>query len=125
LIPYGRLDREKLIELIGGEQTDATERLGFELRAGDPRESSDLQPEPISTEIADFWHGPDSLGDFGVDVQAPLVTAPLLKRLGSFPFWRSNRRFVDVFEQIYVRASLQATKVLVGESLIQDKKPRS
>jgi uncharacterized Zn finger protein len=119
------LDREKLIGLTGGEQTDAQERLGFELRAGEPRESSDLQPEPISTEIETFWHGADSWGELSVDIQAPLITAPLLKRLGSFPFWRSDRRFVEVFEQIYARASLQATKVLVGESLTQDKKPRA
>lgn len=112
------LDREKLVELIGApDGTRTNDSRGVEVPDAEPGDSSDLQPEPISTEIAGFWHGDDLPGEWSVDVQAPPVTAPLLKRLGSFPFWRSDRRFVEAFEPIYERASLQAMKVFVGESL--------
>jgi uncharacterized Zn finger protein len=112
------LDREKLVELIAApEGTRANDTRGVEVADDEGNDSSDLQLEPISTEIAGFWHGEDLPGELSVNVQAPPVTAPLLKRLGSFPFWRSERRFVEAFEPIYERASLQAIKTFVGESL--------
>jgi uncharacterized Zn finger protein len=112
------LDREKLVELIDTPEVAlANDRRGVEVPDAEPNDSSEPQPEPISTEIAGFWHGDDLPGELSVNVQAPPVTAPLLKRLRSFPFWRSDRRFVEAFEPIYERASLQAMKVFVGESL--------
>lgn len=117
------LDREKLVELIGADVSSPSVSAGLSSRRGvqvsdaEPNNSSDLQAEPISTEITAFWHGDDLPAELCVDIQAPPITAPLLKRLGSFPFWRSDRRFVEAFEPIYERASLQAMKVLVGESL--------
>jgi uncharacterized Zn finger protein len=105
--------------------------------AGDAPESSGLRVAPISMEITSFWHGTDlsaevsgKAGELSAagessgqaaalsgEVQAPPVTAPLLRRLGNFPFWRSDQRFLDAFEPIYQRASLQAMKVFLGESL--------
>ena len=126
------LDREKLVGLIGPrEGLSASHKSGVELLAdvlGEPSnslgESSavfgrsvDIRPEPITTDIAGFWHGAGLSEAVSADVQAPPVTAPLLRRLGSFPFWRSDRPFVEVFEPIYERASLQAMKVFVNESL--------
>ncbi len=107
------LDREKLVGLIGSPGRDAH---GAEAPTGALSAASSMRPEPITTDVSGFWHGAELSEELsGVDLQSPPVTAPLLKRLGSFPFWRSDQRFADVFEPIYERASLQAMKVFVGE----------
>ena len=130
------LDREKIVALIvapEGTRTSDTrvvEVPDAEVSDAEPTDSSDLQSEPISTETTAYWQGYDLPGEWSVDVQAPPVTAPLLKRLGNFPFWRSDRRFVEAFEPIYERASQQAMKVFLSESLKNEgsgtsPKPRS
>lgn len=133
------LNREKLIGLIGtSPETPEATRSGrgtgrkrrVQLPDGDavpgrdglvPRgyapALSGLAADPISADLTDFWQGADLSAELSAEVQAPPVAAPLLKRLGSFPFWRSDRRFLDAFEPIYQRASQQAMNVLVGESL--------
>lgn len=133
------LNREKLIGLIGtSPETPEATRSGrgtgrkrrVQLPDGDavpgrdglvPRgyapALSGLAADPISADLTDFWQGADLSAELSAEVQAPPVAAPLLKRLGSFPFWRSDRRFLDALEPIYQRASQQAMNVLVGESL--------
>ncbi|HYN24842.1 MAG TPA: SWIM zinc finger family protein [Pyrinomonadaceae bacterium] len=133
------LDREKLIGLIGtSPETPEATRSGrgtgrkrrVQLPDGDAVPGGDglvprghapalsgLAADPISAELTGFWQGADLSAELSTEVQAPPVAAPLLKRLGSFPFWRSDRRFLDAFEPIYQRASQQAMKVFVGESL--------
>lgn len=133
------LNREKLIGLIGtSPETPEATRSGrgtgrkrrVQLPDGDavpgrdglvPRgyapALSGLAADLISADLTDFWQGADLSAELSAEVQAPPVAAPLLKRLGSFPFWRSDRRFLDAFEPIYQRVSQQAMNVLVGESL--------
>ena len=112
------LDREKIVELIGAPEVQRmSDTRGVEVSDAGPNNSSDLKPEPISTEITAFWQGYDLPGEWSADVQAPPVTAPLLKRLGNFPFWRSDRRFMEAFKPIYERASQQAMKIFLGDSL--------
>lgn len=137
------LDREKLIGLIGtSPETPEATRSGrgtgrkrrVQLPDGDAVPGGDglvprgyapalsgLAADPISEELTGFWQGADLSAELSAEVQAPPVAAPLLKRLGSFPFWRSDRRFLDAFEPIYQLASQQAMKVFVGESLITKK----
>jgi uncharacterized Zn finger protein len=102
------LDRERLIGFIGVSQEPGA---GATHHEDEQLESSKTRTEPIGTEPASFWQGSDQSSEFSVDVQIPPVTAPLLKRLGSFPFWRSERRFIEAFEPIYERASTEALKV--------------
>jgi len=45
----------------------------------------------------------------------PQVSAALPKRLGSFPFWRSEARFLDKMEIIYSQASPIGLRVFLGE----------
>ncbi len=137
------LDREKLIGLIGrspetsaekSEKTRPGHSAGRKRRVqfpdgdavpgreglvpgGDAPALSSLSTDPISAEFTSFWQGADLSGELSAEVHAPPVAAPLLKRLGSFPFWRADRRFLDAFEPIYQRASQQGMKVFVGESL--------
>ena len=40
------------------------------------------------------------------------VESPVLKRLGPVPFWRGERKCLDVLEQIYRRAIENARRVV-------------
>lgn len=111
------LDRPRLIDLIGGEQVrPENPEAAIESPEDELSESSYLRGEPISTDVTRFWQGADLSATLGMDVQTPPVTAPLLRRLGSFPFWRSERRFIEVLEPIYERASIEALNVFEREA---------
>ncbi len=43
----------------------------------------------------------------------PPLQAALLKRLGSFPFWRGNERFVDGLVPVYKAASESAQELWI------------
>jgi uncharacterized Zn finger protein len=49
------------------------------------------------------------------EVLIPLIPAALPKRLGNFPFWRGEERFLDAIEPIYVQASPLGMNVFLGE----------
>jgi hypothetical protein len=42
------------------------------------------------------------------------VTAGLLRRLGSFPFWRGNLPFLDALTPTYDRASQRGLDTFLG-----------
>ena len=105
------LDREHLIGLIGGEQ-----QRDDNLQSADDSAYESSESEPISTEASRFWDGAGPPASSGLDLQTPPVVAPLLRRLGSFPFWRADRRFIEFFEPIYERSSRKALTVLEGEA---------
>ena len=109
--------------LLLGEEFDRDPFLIFKLR-GMPRETllarlthrdtavhetADLpyQPrEPLSSDPALFWSGAaQSLDALTGEVRTPPVAAVLPKRLGSFPFWRSDEPFLPTMEAIYTAAS--------------------
>ena len=47
------------------------------------------------------------------EVRMPPLQAALLKRLGSFPFWRGNERFVDGLVPVYKAASESAQELWI------------
>jgi uncharacterized Zn finger protein len=49
-------------------------------------------------------------------VRKPPLQAALLRRLGNFPFWRGNERFIDALVPAYTAASERAQEVLLGGS---------
>ena len=70
-------------------------------------------PEPISPD-ARFWQEgalPDDL--FGA-VRTPPAPVALPKRLGKFPFWRAEERFLEVLEPIYKKASRRGLDLFQG-----------
>jgi uncharacterized Zn finger protein len=71
-------------------------------------------PEPLPEEAAAFWASASLPEGWLGDVQPPPVTAGLLKRLGSFPFWRGRERFLEALEPVYREASAHAMDVLAG-----------
>ncbi len=97
------MDRDDILKQLGGRTATAPQPA--------PRVE---ETQPIPLEAAAFW---------GVDLQTrpevgslqpPPVAAALPKRLGSFPFWRAEERFLDAMEAIYTAASDRAEKVVAG-----------
>jgi len=72
-------------------------------------------PKLISTDPSAFWIGGRLPEDLLGEVAAQSGDAALPKRLGSFPLWRGERRFLEVMEEIYREAASFALDVLVGE----------
>lgn len=108
--------REELVRLLGapGKKPIRDRRLktgdrrsGNRNAYGLPSPASGLQSlvEPLPSDISQFWGG-DSLSDdlFG-EIRIPPLPAALPKRLGSFPFWRGEQRFLEAVEPIYTQAS--------------------
>lgn len=48
------------------------------------------------------------------EVQVPTTPAALVKRLGNFPFWRGEEKFLTAIESMYVNASSRGLDVFLG-----------
>jgi len=114
------LSREELVRLLGDHSHPKKKKNGKSriesagLMEQEQKEPSP-PPEPLTVDPAAFWG--DSVvseGHLG-DVQLPPVTASLPKRLGHFPFWRGEERFLDAIEPIYAAASPLGMDVFLGE----------
>jgi len=101
------LSREELLQRLGDSGTPATGKKPKRKRA--PVDERKAKPEPVKevlpTDPTSFWRMGTLPDDFFGDVQAPPVTAALLKRLGSFPFWRGEQPFLAIPEPLYRQAS--------------------
>jgi uncharacterized Zn finger protein len=78
---------------------------------------SHLDEEPLTTEVSRFWNGEPLPDDFFGEVKIPPVPAGLPRKLGNFPFWRGEARFLDAMEAIYRDASPLGLKVFLGEPI--------
>lgn len=85
-----------------------------------PRATPAPAPEPrqpLGCDPQRFFAG----GEFPLEppheVQSPPIPAPLLNRLGNFPLWRGEERFLDALAPIYTAAASRGVDVLVGEVL--------
>jgi uncharacterized Zn finger protein len=70
--------------------------------------------EPLPADPVTFWAMGSLAEDYG-EVQAPPVSAGLVRRLGKFPFWRGERPLVDAVEPAYVEASALGLSTFLGE----------
>jgi uncharacterized Zn finger protein len=102
-----------------GEEFDRDPFLIFRLR-GVEMESL-LGPAPAAEEPAEeepvaaaesFWEGSRPEVDLS-DVVAPQQPAPLIRRLGSLPFWRGAEPLLDSLEPVYAAASKTAMEILL------------
>jgi uncharacterized Zn finger protein len=95
------------------------EELLARLKKGAPQASAQATEappagEPLTADASAFWALPADAEDYG-EVQAPPVTAGLVRRLGKFPFWRGERPLAEVVEPAYVQASTLGLDVFLGE----------
>jgi uncharacterized Zn finger protein len=80
------------------------------------KEEEKIQPasEPLSADVSSYWAGGSLPDDLLGEVRIPPVAAALPKRLGSFPFWRGQERFLETIESIYERSSQRGMDVFLG-----------
>jgi uncharacterized Zn finger protein len=105
------VDRDKLTTCLGaGANTRSTRPTGTASSARNPTPIE----EPIDSSAARFWEGSELPPGWLGEVRVPPMQAPLLRRLGNFPFWRGNERFADALIPVYARACDFAEEVLMG-----------
>ena len=101
-----------------GEEFDRDPFLIFRLRGvemesllgASPAEDF-VQDEPVAA-AESFWEGSRPEIDLS-DLVPPQEPAPLIRRLGSLPFWRGEESLLDALEPVYAAASTTAMDVLV------------
>lgn len=107
------VDRDRLTALLGGAARAAS-KAGSKASARALDKSSLPAEEPIDVTPTAFWEGKELPPGWLGEVRPPPLAAALLKRLGSFPFWRGNERFVDALVPVYKQASESAQEMWIG-----------
>ena len=105
------LSREELTGLLG--KTQAAEPAP-ESPVAEPAAAAAVPPEPLPSEPSAFWNGTEVPADLLGEVRIPPVAAALPRRLGNFPFWRGQERFLDALEPIYRQASQHGLDAFLG-----------
>lgn len=70
-------------------------------------------PEPVTPDVR-FWHEGSLPDDLFGSVRTPPAPAALPKRLGTFPFWRAEERFLETLEPVYKKASPRGLDLFRG-----------
>jgi len=109
------MSREELVGLLdqAGDKT-ATRKAKHKPRLSHEEEERALLSEPLTSDVSKFWSGGSVSDDLLGGALIPLAPAALPKRLGSFPFWRGEERFLEAIEPIYVQASPLGMNVFLG-----------
>jgi uncharacterized Zn finger protein len=106
------LSREELTGLLGKVEPAS---------AAAPEKEPPAAPEPLPADPAGFWKDADLPADLMGEVAIPPVAAALPRRLGGFPFWRGNERFLDALEQVYKQAAQRGLDAFLGETTTPEK----
>ncbi|MFP4176976.1 MAG: SWIM zinc finger family protein [Planctomycetota bacterium] len=112
-----------------GEQFDRDPFLMFRLR-GKPREElmaelgertepeavgGAVEPKPLPVDPELFWSSAESEKFVCPPARIPESPAEIPRRLGQFPFWRSDIRFLRRLEILYGNAAGRGLRVAAGE----------
>jgi len=68
------------------------------------------KPKPLQNFVDSFWHADKNYKLLDVGLEPSRVNAAVIKRLGEPPFWRLQKNFVDIMEEIYGKVSKKAHK---------------
>jgi len=110
------MNREELIKTLGSTDKKATSK-----KTKSKPISSHEDVATLTQDVSKFWNGEAIPDDIFGEVRIPTIAAALPKRLGSFPFWRGEEKFLDVMESIYAKASPVGLKVFLGEQISEEK----
>ena len=109
------MNREDFIATLSRPEKKATQK-----KAKPKHEPLHKDEEGLTSDISKFWNGEPIPDDIFGEVRIPPIPAALPKRLGSFPFWRGEEKFLDVMESVYERASGVGLKVFLGEHISEE-----
>lgn len=109
-----------IFQLRGMSREELVRRLGTSGKVSDARSSliehqGSGQMEPLPSEVSHFWDGRSVPDDLFGEIRIPPVPAALPKRLGSFPLWRGEERFLEALESIYTQASPRGMDLFLGK----------
>ena len=108
------MNREEIIGLLSGTGGKTTSKYARgKSIAPETGEEVSLPPEVLASDVSAFWDGSSLPDDLFGEVRIPPVAAALPKRLGSFPFWRGEQRFLEAIEPIYIQASPRGTDLFL------------
>ena len=99
------IKRERLVELIAGSESSSAV----------VEDSEEIAPDPLPIDPDVFWSVPNKRDLAFGEVNIPRIEAALPKRLGGFPFWRSDTDLNKTLETIYHTASLTGINIVLGE----------
>lgn len=125
LIFSEQFDRDPFLifRLRGMEQKDLLDMMGVRLGMDTATDNSAsiLTPDtsehqPLPLEMDAFWGREGSTKIQPGMANVPNVSAALPRRLGSFPFWRSEEVFIDALEAIYDNASKAGIAAFLGDT---------
>ena len=109
------MSREELMGTLSAPNKGAPSK-----KARPTMASSAENGEPLTSEFSKFWNRMTLPDDFFGEVTIPTVSAVLPRRLGSFPFWRGEKRFLDAMESFYSQASPLGLNVFLGEKINEE-----
>jgi uncharacterized Zn finger protein len=102
-----------LFRLRGLGRDELVKRLGSV--APPPEAQAAAEPaEPLPAEAAAFWSAAALPDDVFGEVRTPSASAGWPKRLGSFPFWRGQQRFLEALEPTYRGAAERGLNAFLG-----------
>jgi uncharacterized Zn finger protein len=109
------MSRDEFLRLLGPGDKKSLPK-GRKLKVAPLPKQEEITPPgtPLAADIPAFWEGhklPEPL--FG-EVRIPPVSAALPKRLGNFPFWRGEIKFLEAMEAIYPQAAACGMDLFLG-----------
>jgi uncharacterized Zn finger protein len=104
------LGRDELVELLGAAA------VAMPPAPAETSRRARRPADPLPSEATAFWQGGELPEGFLGEVEAPPVTAALLARLGSFPFWRGRQPLTEALAAVYHAASARGLAVFLGET---------
>jgi uncharacterized Zn finger protein len=105
------ITREELSALVGATQPSTP------VRAVAPVAAEVAAPLLVAGQAPPehFWEGTAPAGDLFGNVELSAAVAPILHRLGGFPFWRGENDFFATLEPVYPAAAATAMAAFAGE----------
>ena len=72
-------------------------------------------PQSLAADPALYWRGAPGHSEPSDPVRPPPVNAPLLRRLGGFPFWRGDEPLLETLNPVYSAASDAGLAVFLAQ----------
>ena len=105
------MDRTEWVKLFSASGAH-TAKTGDQTLPTQTGTKKSLPPEPLMVE--GFWEMGKLPEDLFGEVRVPPLPAALLKRLGSFPFWRGEERFSEALEPLYAQVSSLGLEIFLS-----------
>lgn len=111
------LSREELVQRIGVASKKEIPKKGRTPPVRSTKEEAAPQTEPLTPDLVRFWEGAGLPEDLFGEVRVPSTSASLVKRLGNFPFWRGEEKFLEAIESVYIQASPGGLNAFLGDGM--------